>query len=43
MTKIELVTGITHQDGYYLAELLLENIIKYLELFPVHPILILIV
>ena len=30
--KIALITGITGQDGAYLAKLLLKKIIKYLEL-----------
>ena len=28
MTKIAFITGITGQDGYYLAELLIDDIMK---------------
>ena len=30
--KVALITGITGQDGSYLAELLLKKIIKFMEL-----------
>ncbi len=32
MKKVALITGITGQDGSYLAEFLLKKIIKFLEL-----------
>ena len=31
MGKIAIITGITGQDGSYLAELLLKKIIKFME------------
>jgi GDPmannose 4,6-dehydratase len=29
--KVALITGVTGQDGSYLAELLLEKVMKYME------------
>lgn len=35
--NIALITGITGQDGSYLAELLLEKVMMYTVLSVVHP------
>ena len=37
--KKAFITGITGQDGYYLAKFLLEKIIKYLEQLEEHLLL----
>ena len=37
MKKTALITGITGQDGSYLAELLIEKDMKYMELYGVPP------
>ena len=40
MKKVALITGITGQDGSYLAELLLKKIIKFMVLLENHQHLI---
>lgn len=37
MKKVVLITGITGQDGSFLAELLIEKDMKCMELSVVHP------
>lgn len=36
MSQVAFITGITGQDGSYLAELLLKKIIMYTDLFDAH-------
>ena len=41
MSKVALITGVTGQDGSYLAELLLERVMKFMALsvVPLHSTL----
>lgn len=41
MSKVALITGITGQDGSYLAEFLLERVTRFMVLYVVLPFQIL--